>query len=98
MRWAPDIGWTGLEGQRSIARDNSTDRVFQRRDFLAVLLQAQLLSEMPSHALDKVKSEGPGTDKTTNSESEAFNRNSEYYFAFVIFLVSDIDDDSDQAD
>ena len=48
---------------------------------------------MPSP--DKVDSEG--TYKQTTSESEAIDRNAEYYFDFTIFLVSDIDD-SDQAD
>lgn len=51
-------------------------------------------AKMPSP--DKVDPEG--TDKPTNSESKALDRHGEYYFSFIIFLVSDIDDDSDQAD
>ena len=77
--------------------------MFQKRDFLAVVLQSYFKvnysAKMPSLALHKVEdSEGPVTDKPTNSESEALYRNAEYYFAFIIFLVSDIDNDSDQTD
>lgn len=39
---------------------------------------------------DKVDSEGG--DKPTHCESDALDKNAEYYFAFTIFLVSDIDD------
>ena len=90
MPWAPDIEWTRYRWARRTkdARDNSTDRVFQKRDFLAVVLQAYFKlnysAKMPSLALDKVEdSEGPVPDKPTNSEPEALYRNAEYYFAFM---------------